>query len=181
MYPDPVANFSWVPNPPTTINSTVTLKDQSIDAATYNWDFGAYGSSSEQNPVLSFGLVEAGSYNVCLEVKSIHGCIDSICKPIIVVEEFLLYVPNTFTPDGDEFNNIFKPVVPPGLALDEYSFRIYNRWGEVLFESHDVEVGWDGTYHDVQVKEGVYTWVIEAKGGYDKKSRRFEGHVNMLR
>ncbi len=181
VVPDPIANFNWSPVPPTTINSTVHFNDNSVNAVTYDWDFGTFGTSTLENPVINYGDIEAGSYQVCLTVTSPEGCRNDICKPIVFVEEFLIYVPNTFTPDGDEFNNIFKPVVPTGMALDDYTFTIYDRWGEVLFESHDVEFGWDGTYHEVPVKEGVYTWRIVAKGGGDKKARELEGHVNMLK
>ena len=181
VVPDPIANFTWSPVPPTTVNSTIHFSDDSENAVAYSWDFGAFGTSTLENPVINYGAIEAGSYDVCLTVTSPEGCINEVCKPILFVEEFLVYVPNTFTPDGDEFNNVFKPVVPAGMVLDDYSFTIYNRWGEVLFESHDVEFGWDGTYHGVTVKEGVYTWLIVAKGGGDKKARRFEGHVNMVK
>ena len=181
VVPDPIADFNWSPVPPTTINSIVNFNDNSVNAAVYDWDFGAFGTSTLENPVINYGDIEAGSYEVCLTVTSPEGCISNICKPIIFMEEFLIYVPNTFTPDGDEFNNIFRPVVPEGMSLDDYTFRIYDRWGEVLFESHDVSVGWDGTYQNVPVKEGVYTWTVVARGAGDKKAREFEGHVNMLK
>jgi large repetitive protein len=181
VVPDPIANFNWTPVPPSTINSTVHFYDNSIDAMTYHWDFGTFGTSILENPVINYGDINAGSYQVCLTVASPEGCRDSICKPIVFIEEFLIFVPNTFTPDGDEFNNVFKPVVPLGMALDDYTLLIFNRWGEILFESHDVDFGWDGTYHGETVKEGTYIWTIVARGATDKKSRKFEGHVNLLK
>ncbi|WP_300666138.1 PKD domain-containing protein, partial [Fluviicola sp.] len=181
VVPDPIANFTWSPVPPSTVNSTVKFHDNSVNAVSYDWDFGAFGSSTLENPMVNYGDIDAGSYEVCLTVTSPEGCQNEICKPIVFIEEFLIFVPNTFTPDGDEFNNIFIPVFPDGMAMDDYTFAIFNRWGEILFESHDVAVGWDGTYHGATVKEGVYTWTIVAKGGGDKKARRYEGHVNMLR
>jgi gliding motility-associated-like protein len=181
VVPDPIANFTWSPVPPTTINSTVHFYDNSVNAATYDWDFGTYGTSTLENPVINYGDIAAGSYQVCLTVTSPEGCRNDICKPILFIEEFLIYVPNTFTPDGDEFNNVFRPVVPDGMALDSYTFTIFNRWGEVLFESHDVQFGWDGTYHGVTVKEGTYTWTIVAKGTADNKAHSIEGSVNMLK
>lgn len=130
---------------------------------------------------MNYGAIEPGTQTVCLTVTSQEGCVNQICKNITFKEEFIIFVPNTFTPDGDEFNNYFLPVVPEGMELDDYTLTIYDRWGEVLFESHDVHFGWDGTYHNEIVKEGVYIWTIVAKGGEDKKNYRFEGHVNMLR
>lgn len=181
VVPDPIANFTWSPVPPSTVNSTVTFNDNSVNAIAYSWDFGAFGTSTLENPMVNYGDIEPGSYQVCLTVTSPEGCQNQICKPITFIEEFLIWIPNTFTPDGDEFNNIFRPVIPVGMALDDYTFMIYDRWGEVLFESHDVAVGWDGTYHGETVKEGVYTWTIVARGGGDKKPRKLEGHVNMLK
>lgn len=181
VVPDPIADFSWSPVPPTTINSTVHFYDNSVNAVTYDWDFGVFGNSTLENPIINYGDVAAGSYQVCLTVTSPEGCRNNICKPITFIEEFLIYVPNTFTPDGDEFNNVFRPIVPDGMTLDDYSFTIFNRWGEVLFESHDVQFGWDGTYQGAAVKEGVYTWTIVASGGGDKKPRTYNGHVNMLK
>ncbi|AEA44878.1 choice-of-anchor L domain-containing protein [Fluviicola taffensis] len=181
VVPDPIANFNWSPIPPSTINSTVHFTDNSVNAVTYDWDFGTFGTSTLENPIVNYGDIEAGSYQVCLTVTSPEGCQDSICKPIVFIEEFLVYVPNTFTPDGDEFNNVFRPIVPDGMDLDDYTFTIFNRWGEVLFESHDVNFGWDGTYNGTQVKEGTYIWTIVARGATDKKARKFEGHVNMLK
>jgi gliding motility-associated-like protein len=179
--PDPVANFTWNPNPPTTVNSIVQFTDQSINAATYTWNFGTFGTSTQENPTVNFGNVEHGVYEVCLEVTSPDGCVNEICKPVTIIEEFLIFVPNTFTPDGDEYNNIFTPIAPEGMTLDEYSFTVFDRWGEMIFESHNIAIGWDGTYLGKVCKEGTYTWVIQAKGAGDKKARVFQGHVNLLK
>ena len=58
----------------------------------------------------------------------------------------IFYLPNAFTPNGDENNNYFKPTMTSGLDFDTYHFEIYNRWGEKVFESNDVKFGWDGSY-----------------------------------
>ncbi len=179
--PDPIADFTFSPGTPTTVNSTITFFDQSINAVSYNWDFGGVGNSSLENPVFSFGELDPGEQIVCLEVTSEIGCVNEICKPIPFIEEFLVYVPNSFTPDDDEFNQTFGPVFPDGLIIEDYSFMIYNRWGEIIFESKDYSIGWDGTYHGYVAKEGVYTWTIGLKGGPDQKRFKYEGHVNLLK
>jgi len=178
--PDPVANFSFNPTAPTTVNSLISFTDQSTNAATYSWDFNGSGASTLENPMYNFGDIEAGQIQVCLTVKSPVGCIDSICRPIVFTEEFTIFVPNTFTPDGDEYNPTFLPVFPPDLVIDGFNFKIFDRWGEVVFESLNPYIGWDGTYHDVIVKEGVYTWLIEVKGNKNKITR-YTGSVNLLR
>ncbi len=179
--PDPIADFTFSPNTPTTVNSTITFFDQSINAVSYNWDFGGLGGSTLQNPVFSFGELDPGEQIVCLEVTSQEGCVNEICKPIPFIEEFLVYVPNSFTPDDDEFNQTFRPVFPDGLIIDDYSFMIWDRWGEIIFESKDYSIGWDGTYHGYVAKEGVYTWTIRLIGGPDQKRFEYEGHVNLLK
>jgi|SRR5690554_4500226 len=85
---------------------------------------------------------------------------DSTSRVIAVRVQALFYVPNAFTPDGDDKNNIFSPVMTAGVDPQHYNLKIYNRWGETLFESNNFWVGWDGTYGGKVVKEGVYTWKI---------------------
>ena len=84
-------------------------------------------------------------------------------------EELIFYVPNTFTPDDDKFNQTFKPVFYSGYDPLDYTMLIFNRWGEIIWESNDVDVGWDGTYSGqtagggFDVQDGTYTWRIEFK------------------
>jgi gliding motility-associated-like protein len=86
-------------------------------------------------------------------------------------------VPNTFTPDLDNFNPIFAP---KGGNIKEYHLLIFNRWGELLFESFNFNVGWDGTYGGEVCQDGTYVWVIEYTDGNNNKDRLY-GHVNLLR
>jgi gliding motility-associated-like protein len=80
------------------------------------------------------------------------------------------------------YNQLFKPVFTSGYDPFDYTMLIYNRWGEVLFESHNAEFGWDGTYGaDGLVKEGVYTWKIEFKTKASDERKMIVGHVNVLR
>jgi gliding motility-associated-like protein len=178
---DPVADFSFAPINPTTVNSQVNFTDQSTEAVSYQWDFGQFGSSTLQNPSVSYADVSAGDQLVCLTVTSLEGCTDETCQPITFQEEFMMHIPNSFTPDEDEYNPLFTPVFPPNTEISDYTFFIFNRWGEVIFESHDWNTGWDGTYAGQYVKEGVYTWTIVLTGGPAQKRFSAEGHVNVLR
>ncbi|MBP6091477.1 MAG: gliding motility-associated C-terminal domain-containing protein, partial [Crocinitomicaceae bacterium] len=90
----------------------------------------------------------------------------------------IFYVPNTFTPDGNEYNNVFKPILTS--IVDTYVLQIYNRWGELIFESNDKEVGWDGSYNGTIAQNGAYNWVIKIKtDGTQTHTKR--GSVNLLR
>lgn len=99
----------------------------------------------------------------------------------LVDEEIIYYVPNTFTPNGDEHNNQFNPVFVCGYDPLEYRFDIYDRWGEVVFTSMDAHAGWDGTYHGLPAKEGVYGWKLEYQSEGTPEKKVLTGHANLLR
>jgi gliding motility-associated-like protein len=96
-------------------------------------------------------------------------------------DEILYYVPNSFTPDGDEFNNVFQPVFTSGFDASNFHLSIYNRWGELIFESYDASKGWDGYYNGVLCQDGVYTWKIIFKLPDTDERRILMGHVVLIR
>ncbi|MNY18905.1 hypothetical protein D3C86_1523140 [compost metagenome] len=96
-------------------------------------------------------------------------------------DEIIYYVPNTFTPNGDEHNNIFTPVFVCGYDPLEYKFEVYDRWGQLVFSSLDSKTGWDGTYNGSPVKEGVFGWKLEYKAEETPEKKILTGHANLLR
>jgi gliding motility-associated-like protein len=108
-------------------------------------------------------------------------CIDSAKVTIEVKDELIWYVPNAFTPDGDELNNVFLPIFNDAFDKQSYTMLIFDRWGEVLFETHDTTVGWDGTYNGKLCKEGAYTWKIVIKQKIKDYRIDLNGHVNILK
>lgn len=84
-----------------------------------------------------------GSYDVQLVTTSDLGCADTIDYDLIILPEVLVYAPNSFTPDGDEFNQNWR-VFMEGIDTYDFELLLYNRWGEIIWESHDINVGWDG-------------------------------------
>lgn len=98
-----------------------------------------------------------------------------------IPEEVIYYVPNTFTPNGDEHNNLFNPVFVCGYDPLEYRFDVYNRWGEIVFTSLDAKAGWDGTYQGIPAKEGVFGWKLEYKADNTTEKKVLTGHANLLR
>jgi gliding motility-associated-like protein len=182
VFTDPIADFSYSPFQPTVFDNQVHFTDQSIGADSYQWNYTGYGSSTLQNPSYTFYAVDPHEkVEVCLEVTSFYGCVDSVCKTITFNDEFLMYVPNTFTPDGDEYNNTFYPVFPEGSLIEDYSLIVFDRWGEIIFESMNPEVGWDGSYHGKNSQDGTYTWLIELREGNKNERKKFVGHVSLLR
>lgn len=95
--------------------------------------------------------------------------------------EIIYYVPNTFTPNGDEHNNVFNPVFVCGYDPLEYRFDVYDRWGEMVFTSMDARAGWDGTYRGLPAKEGIFGWKLEYKAENTTEKIVLTGHANLLR
>ena len=110
------------------------------------------------------------------------GC-SSVYEMVVNVQDVLIfYVPNTFTPDGDDVNNVFLPVFTSGYDIYDYHFTVFNRWGEVMFESYNSAVGWEGTYGTQGlVEDGVYVWRIEFGDNRSDKRHKHHGHVTVLK
>src|SRR5690606_30735492 len=106
VYPLPVAQFVWSPNPVQMFNPEVSFQNQSQLGTDFEWwfDGAEEGTSTAEHPTVLFPDGETGDYDVTLIVTSEYGCQDTITRIVQVVPEVLIYVPNTFTPDNDEFN-----------------------------------------------------------------------------
>ena len=85
----------------------------------------------------------------------------SVSNTVEITPPVSVYIPNAFTPDGDGLNDIFIPV---GKGITEYTLQIFDRWGELIFQSSDFNKGWDGTYKSEPVPMGSYVYKISAKG-----------------
>lgn len=158
----PVADFLFSEVESSEANNTIIFDNESVSATEYTWSFDDESSASfTENPIHSFPM-KNGKYLVELKAENDLGCVDSIEKLILVKEKLIFYVPNAFTPDGDLLNNSFKPVFSSGLNVYDYHLTIFNRWGEILFESYDVNYGWNGTVGNRElVEDGTYIWMIE--------------------
>ncbi len=138
------------------------------------WQFGDGDSSTEENPVHSYGSIY--TMTVCLEASN-DACADTICKNIFISFNGLVGVPNAFSPNGDGANDVVKV---EGRGIVELIFRIYNRWGEKVFETHDKNVGWDGVYKGVLQEMEVYTYSVEATL-VNGKTVPLKGNITLLR
>lgn len=180
--PQPVANFSASHYDLTTLDTEIEFTNQSLHATNYEWDFGdEFGYSNEEHPTYVYSYEESDVYLITLIASNNIGCADTTYQEIRITEEELFYVPNTFTPDGDKFNPVFKPVITSGVDIYDYRLLVFNRWGEILFESYHPAVGWDGTYGNMPCQDGTYIWQIEMKSTESDKKKIVTGHVNLLR
>jgi gliding motility-associated-like protein len=183
---NPDAAFSPSSNQLSTLNTEVFFQNNTTGANQYAWTFGVSDFvSTETNPTYTYPNNGEGQYVVTLVATSPLGCTDTATTIIQVYEELLFYVPNTFTPDNDKYNPVFLPIFTSGFDPFDYNLMIFNRWGEVIFESNNHEVGWDGSYGKngeiEMVQDGVYTWKIEFKVTRWDERRRVVGHVNLIR
>lgn len=180
VYPYPVAEFSFGPQPTDILNTEINFTNESTGGIIYDWDFAGLGTSQNTNPTFVFPNDDPGTYNVCLVTENSNGCMDSICHTVVINDLFLLYVPNTFTPDGDGINDYFFPVID-GYDPENFNMMIFNRWGELIFESSSPDNKWDGTYKGLMSQEDTYVWKIITKDVGTGKKRDFIGHVNLLK
>jgi gliding motility-associated-like protein len=184
VYNSPNADFTVNPDNISMLEPESGLLNQSSnDVVSWNWviNSGTPATSTSENvsPVI-FPFDSPGQYPVTLTVVNDHGCIDSITKYVTIVNDVLLFAPNTFTPDGDEFNQTWKVHIS-GIDVYDFDLELYNRWGQIIWESHDPSVGWDGTYNGKTVQDGTYTWLIRCADIVNDDKYTFEGHVTIIR
>jgi len=160
----------------TTISPIYKFSNQSVNAATYFWDLGDGTITTQLNPEHTYPA--KGEYLVTLKTESINGCRDSLTVMVEIKPEFTLYIPNAFTPDGNGTNDYFTA---KGQEISEFKMMIFNRWGEMIFESDDIYYGWDGRANggtDV-AQTGVYVYKIKVRD-YKQKYYDYTGHVTLL-
>ncbi len=159
--------------------------DLSSNATQWSWNFGDGNSSLDQNPQHTFS--ESGNYTVELTVANEH-CSNSTNMLLTINQDLVIFIPNAFSPNSDDLNDTFKPSVF-GSGLSLYQFRIFNRWGDVVFESNDPEIGWIGDKlesnslgtGDYYVPDGVYSWTLVVKTVFSAEVEEFSGHVILIR
>lgn len=183
--PDPVAAFMPNPTSLTVLDAYAQMVNTSQGATSYLWNFGdGSGTSTLTQPGHLFPTDHAGTYQIILVAYSAFGCKDSAVVNIEVEDELIYYIPNSFTPDDDQHNPVFKPVFTSGFDPYDYTLLIFNRWGEIIFESHNAQVGWDGTYGENGtsiVLDGTYTWRIDFKTTRTDERKLLHGTVTLIR
>ena len=178
----PLVNFTASPNQITNTSQTVNFSNTGINSLSYSWLFGDGQSSTDYSPTHFYTNVTGGMY-VTLTGSTSFGCVGTASMVIPFKEEGDFYVPNTFTPDGDEFNQNWLPIFTRGFDPFNFNVYIFDRWGELIWENHDYRIGWDGTNNieGRKAPDGVYIWRIEYKPVENDKKNVVMGHVTLLR
>jgi len=180
--PLPLAAFSASPSVFELNDSHVDFVNLSTGATIYNWDFGDGGAfSTDESPYYIYPSEEANSYVVELIASSDAGCSDTVQGIVRGEEGLIFYIPNTFTPNGDDYNAVFSPFMTSGFDPYKYHLRIYDRWGEEIFYTDDITHGWDGTNASNKTGDDTYIWHVELKMKKTDERKVFHGHVNLIR
>lgn len=175
--PSPRAGFSCFPEVTSIFEPQIIFNDQaSYDVMYWRYYFGDGDASSLGSPVHSYR--EFGNYQVVQVVTNRFGCRDTAFRTVVVEPEFRFWVPNTFTPDQNNINEIFRPSV---YGVEEYTFQIYDEWGGRIFKTDDPSGGWDGTKDDLPCPQDVYIWRIVFTNQVTRKQEEHVGHVLLLR
>ena len=153
----------------------ISFQNLSVGGHTYLWNFGNQQTSTLTNPYHTFE--EYGEFDISLIATNEIGCVDSIQKKIKIEEAYYVYIPNTFTPDQGRYNSTFYAVT---TGVKSLNIEIFNRWGELLYESDDLNFEWDGTYNGVVIQQGTYIYKVRCitNSGRDLD---FYGHINLLK
>ncbi|RFC53655.1 HYR-like domain-containing protein [Brumimicrobium aurantiacum] len=183
----PVANFTVEPEELSNIYNEAEFTNKSTGAFSYEWNFGDGEFSNATDPTHTYmveSINEEYTFIVDLIAISNLGCRDTFSLDLPFYEELIYFVPNTFTPDGNKSNETFKPIFTTGFDPQNYNFKVYNRWGDIVFESNDANYGWDGTYKASNYEvmpSGTYVYRINFNKLRNDEEVEIMGTVNLLR
>jgi gliding motility-associated-like protein len=181
--PLPTAQFNIASSPTTFFNTSVMMQDQSYsNIVSWYWyaPDGSPTTSVYDNPTMTFPEGITGQYPVYLTVVDELGCSDTTSRMLIVESDVLSFIPNSFTPDGNEHNQTWKFYFN-GIDEEKFDLYIFNRWGEMIWECHNPNDSWDGTYDGSPVKEGVYVWKVDFGVINTDERRSINGFINLMR
>ncbi len=176
VFPSPVAAFDVEPKVQEEYSAHFTFTNLAEDVHKQSFHFGDGASTPFED--FTYTYPDPGIYYPYQIVKNEYGCKDTAMTKITVIPIIPIMVPNAFTPDGNMYNNTFKPVL---YKPQNYRMWIYNRWGELLFYSNHPEAEWDGTYAGTEVPTGVYLWRIIYDEYDTKLPKEISGHVTLIR
>lgn len=186
-YPDPVAAFTASPWETDADHADVQFTDQSTGAiSSWDWSFGDGGISIDPDPAYHF--LEPGTWEVSLQVTTDHGCTSTVDHVVTINPVYDVTIPNAFTPNPnggsgggfdpmDLSNDVFYPFI---RFVKDFRMRVFNRWGELVFESDDIKRGWDGYYKGHLSQQDVYVYQIWVRFVDNKEVQR-TGDITLFR
>jgi gliding motility-associated-like protein len=178
VYPIPVSNFTFNPDPPVENTPTSFNNLASPDAVNFKWFFGD-GDSLITNSRLQVKhqYNATGTYNACLIAINAAGCADTLCQDVRAVVAAAVDVPNAFTPQSGDVNS---KIFVKGFGITKMRFIIWNRWGQKVFETNDRNIGWDGKYRGVLQPMDVYAYTLDVEF-FDGTKTTKKGDITLIR
>ncbi|MCF8255950.1 MAG: PKD domain-containing protein [Flavobacteriales bacterium] len=161
VHPLPTAFFGVNPTTASALNPRFEFTDMSTGAVEWHWAFGDGATLGTQTPSPTYtypSAIDTGTYTVRLMVVNEFGCTDTISYEVIITPHVSIYIPNAFTPDNNAHNERFTAY---GENIVAFGMLIFDRWGEQIFQTADMDEGWDGSYKGAQVESGVYVYRID--------------------
>ena len=179
VFPTPIAKFDVLPDVMSILEPTFNFSNYSEVASSYIWNFDDGDSSSVFEPTHTYN--NSGSYNVELVAVSVDGCKDTTKHTVRVKEIFTLYAPTAYSPDGDGINDSFY-VVGHGIDTDDFLLTIYDRWGEIIWQTDDLFAKWDGYVKsgNKKAQNGSYVWKVVCKD-FEGTEHEKAGTVTLIR
>jgi gliding motility-associated-like protein len=179
----PSATFYVISNPSTIFNTEVEMINNTQgDNLTYQWDNtgGLPATSNLDSPTILYPEGIANDYPVRLIVTNEFNCTDTTYDIVHIISDVIIYAPNAFTPDNDALNNDWRVYID-GININEFHLIMFNRWGEIVWESYDPEGVWDGSYGGNPIQDGTFAWSLITKDATSDKKYEFKGQVTIIR
>ena len=175
VYANPTAAFANDPSSTEMLAPVIYFTNQSSGAATYNWTLGDSTTSTDVDPIHQYN--SPGTYAITLISISSEGCRDTTYGEVIIKPSYTLYIPNTFTPNNDSKNDNFLCF---GTGIIDFNMEIFNRWGDHIFTSNDINQGWDGSYQDKEPLIDTYVYQINVVDVFNRK-HLLNGRVSIVK
>lgn len=181
----PNAAFSFLPTIPTVDDNTVIFSPIATQATYYNWTLTDANQTvlTTTNDTLftyAFSTDEISPFSICLTTLSDEGCAATLCQSIAISKAISVFIPNAFTPNKNLDNELFLPIIT-GSPFENYTFKIFNRWGQLIFNTTTYPYAWDGTHLGEPAPNDVYIYKVNFKEQNSIKEYNFVGHVTIIR
>ena len=186
VYHKPIAVFTTQPETTTVIDPVISITDLSIGSDLWNWNFGDGSASVITSLQTTSGVnpsphtyIDTGSYTLTLITSTAYGCMDTAYQTIAIEPDFVFYIPNAFSPDGDEINESFGG---KGNFIKEFEMSIFDRWGNLIYKTEDINKPWDGKANrgNDLAQADTYVYVIKAID-FNHKKHGYKGVVTLVR
>lgn len=178
LNPKPKAGFNYSPESPVEGQDEVVLRSAVTgDKITrLRWFITGNDTETAEGEIVKRMFDQPGPYGVVLVAENEWTCADTMIGQINILPDFAIYIPNSFTPNGDKLNDVFRPSIRSARML---SMKIFNRWGQVLYDHKGLDAGWDGTFKGEFCKPDTYTWLITVTSSAGEE-QQLQGQIILL-